>query len=121
ATALAPDRTTALSATLLACARDGAMARPAAVALDALTAAPDDADDRVAGAMDDLARVGHTSGRDLALGLLAVTGSLAAIAVSRTEDQVDAGVTDRPGVGTAPSGDDDGHHLLPSTTHDRRS
>ncbi len=72
----AATHTTALSATLLDAAGDGAMARPAAAVLAALTAPPGHADgrhDRVAelsARLDDLATVGHTSGRDLACGML---------------------------------------------------
>lgn len=82
-------RTTALSATLLACAVDGAMALPAAGFLQALLA-PHAGPDRTAAAFDHLARIGHTSGHDLALGILAATvahtRSRPVTAVPRTRD-----------------------------------
>lgn len=65
----APGRTTDLSATLLACALDGAMALPAAGLLHAVTATATTAD-RVRASLDHLLRIGHTSGHDLALGIL---------------------------------------------------
>jgi hypothetical protein len=67
---LAGARTTALSATLLACAAEGAMALPAAGFLRTLLA-PQASPDRTTAAFGHLARVGHTSGHDLALGILA--------------------------------------------------
>ncbi len=62
-------RTTSLSATLLVCAADGAMAVPAAGFLQVLLA-DTTSPDRVRAAFDHLARIGHTSGRDLALGIV---------------------------------------------------
>ncbi len=73
--------TTPLSATLLRCALDGAMARPAADLVRALTArdGPDGLA-RTRTAVTALARVGHTSGRDLATGILAALHHLVATA-----------------------------------------
>lgn len=78
--ARAAGTTTALSATLLDAAIDGAMARPAGAVLAALTATEPVAVGRPgrsrhpsssARRLEQLARVGHTSGRDLALGIVA--------------------------------------------------
>lgn len=70
-------RTTLLSATLLACAADGAMAVPAAGFLQVVLA-PSTSADRVDAAFDHLARIGHTSGRDLALGIVGAVRAHAA-------------------------------------------
>lgn len=74
------DRTTVLSATLLWTALDGAMARPAAALVASLTSPHPDQDHDHFSALnrrvDDLARIGHTSGRDLLLGILAALAEL---------------------------------------------
>ncbi len=94
---VAQARTTALSATLLACAVDGAMALPAAGFVRALLA-PHPRPDRTSAAFDHLARIGHTSGHDLALGILAAavahTRSRPATADPRTRDPLAATVAD---------------------------
>lgn len=70
---LAAARTTALSAALLHCARRGQVAAPAADLLRALTG-----DGDVVGAAARLVRVGHSSGRDLAAGILLAAQTRAA-------------------------------------------
>lgn len=67
--ARAPGHTTDLSATLLASAVDGAMALPAAALVQAVTAG-DTTADRMQVALARLTAIGHTSGHDLALGIL---------------------------------------------------
>jgi len=76
-------RTTLLSATLLACAADGAMAVPAAGFLQVLLA-PSSSGDRVDAAFDHLARIGHTSGHDLALGIVGAVRAHATASASRS-------------------------------------
>lgn len=76
--ARAPGATTALSATLLDAAGDGAVARPAARVLERLAGPAGDADDAVWAALSGLATVGHTSGRDLACGMLGAAAHLVA-------------------------------------------
>jgi hypothetical protein len=61
-------RTTRLSATLLRCARDGAVAAAASRVLTLLVA-PAGAGSALPQATADLARLGHTSGRDLLAGI----------------------------------------------------
>ena len=68
AAAVARGRTTALSATLLRHAARGEMATPARRLVEALFG-----DGRLLPALDALLRVGHTSGRDLAVGIVAGT------------------------------------------------
>lgn len=80
---LSTERTTALSAALLLCARRGQVAVPAADLLRALTG-----DGDVRPAVDRLISVGHSSGRDLAAGILLAARSVAARARTAAEAAV---------------------------------
>ena len=75
---MAVRRTTALSAALLGCARRGQVAAPAADLLRALTG-----DGDVGRAARGLVGVGHSSGRDLAAGILLAARAVAAVGAVR--------------------------------------
>lgn len=81
------DRTTPLSATLLRSALDGAMASPAVDLVRALTSGEGRGGiARTRAAATALERVGHTSGRDLAVGILAAVTHLARVTRSAAWD-----------------------------------
>lgn len=85
---LAAGRTTALSAALLDCARRGQVASSAADLLRALTG-----DGDVAAATGRLVRVGHSSGRDLAAGVLLAAEAVAAAGAAARRAAADEGAS----------------------------